>query len=450
MQQNKEINRRQFLERAVAAVGGAALPTIVPSSVLGANAPSNQITIGCIGVGNHGVNDMKGLMHNDDARIVAVCDVNTASYGYKRPDQYLGWEPARKMVNRYYAKKNRSGRYNGCDAYNDFRKVLARDDIDAVLIVTPDHWHAIMTIMAAQAGKDIYCEKPLALTIAEGRAMVEAVRRHGVVFQTGSHERSNPRTRFACELARNGRIGELKRIITTVRPNNKTAPVGVWKPTPVPKGFDYDMWLGPAPWQPHHKDRCFYTFRFILDYSGGQVTNYGAHSNDIAQWGNNTEYTGPAEVEDMGSEFPKDGLFNTATKVSFRARYANGVELICKTQHPLKYAARFEGTEGWVEAAWGTYDTCPESLNKSIIRPNEIHLYESNNHYRNFLDCVKSRKEPVAPVEVGHYSAAVCHVGNIAMILKRKLKWDPEKERFINDEEANRMLSRPVRSPWHL
>ena len=401
-------------------------------------------------MGNQGFLDMSGFLENDDVQIVAVCDVNTASYGYKTPSQYLGREPARKKVDRHHAGKNRSGRYKGCDAYKDFRGVLAREDIDAVLIVTPDHWHAIMTIMAAQAGKDIYCEKPLALTVTQGRAMVEAVRRHGIILQTGTMLRSNRDTRFACELVRNGRIGELKRILTSVEPNNKTAPSGAWEPTPIPDGFDYDMWLGPAPWQPYHKDRCFYTFRFILDYSGGQVTNFGAHSNDIAQWGNGTEYTGPVEFEDMGGEFPKDGLFSTATRVAFRAKYANGVELICKTQIPKQYAARFEGTEGWVEAGWATYKTYPKSLQRSIIGPNEIHLYESRDHYRNFIDCVKTRKEPIAPVEIGHRSASICHLGNIAMMLKRKLQWDPDREQFINDDQANRMLSRPMRSPWHL
>ena len=223
---------------------------------------------------------------------------------------------------------------------------------------------------------------------------------------------------------------------------------------PVPEGFDYDMWLGPAPWAPYHKDRCLYRFRFVLDYSGGETTNIGAHSFDIAQWANGTEHTGPVEFEDLGSEFPKkDCLFNTVSKVRFRARYANGVELICEPILPPgpRVAARFEGTKGWIDAAfWGGLKTSPESLADSTIRPNEIHLYKSSNHYRNFIDCVKTRREPIAPVEVGHRSATICNAANIAMMLKRKLQWDPDKEQFINDEQANRMLSRPMRAPWRL
>jgi predicted dehydrogenase len=394
-------------------------------------------------------------MEFDDVQVVAVCDVVTGSREYGHwfkngwKGDYLGREPARLIVEDHYAEQKRAGTFKGCAAYNDFRDLLAGDEIDAVTVVTPDHWHAPISIMAARRGKHIYCEKPMTLTISEGRAMAEAVKRHGITFQTGSHERSSRVTRFGCELVRNGRIGKLKRIRTMVGLNNKTAPAADWKPMPVPDGFDYDMWLGPAPWAPYHKDRCLYNFRFGIDYSGGQTTNYGAHSNDMAQWGNNTDHTGPIEVEDMGGQWPRDGLFTTATKVHFRALYANGVELICKTG-PYGVGARFEGTEGWVEIGYGGFRTHPESLKNSVIGPNEIHLYESNDHHRNFIDCIKNGRETAAPVEVGHRSVTVCHLGNIAMMLKRKLKWDPEAERFIGDDQANRMLSKPMRGPWHL
>ena len=447
-----QLTRRQFLKRSAAAAALLGTPSIVPSSVFGANAPSNRIVMGCIGVGGMGTNNMMGFMANKDVQMVAVCDVEKGSREYDHwynKGGWLGREPARKRVEEYYGRNKETGVFKGCAEYVDFRQLLARDDIDAVMIATPDHWHAIPVIMAAQAGKDIYCEKPLSLTIAQGRAMVEAVRRYGVVFQTGTHHRSSEQhLRFVCELVRNERIGKLKKIITQIGGNNRTAPTGAWQAMPIPEGFDYDMWLGPAPWQPYHKLRCHYTFRFILDYSGGQVTNLGAHSIDIAQWANDTEYTGPIEIEDMGGEFPRDGLFTTATKVNFLARYANGVELICKTGDSPDL--RFEGTEGWIEAGYNTFSTYPESLNKSIIGPNEIHLYESSDHYRNFLDCVKTRKEPIAPVEVGHRSTTICLLGNIAMMLKRKLQWDPDKEQFVNDDEANRTLSRPIRHPWYL
>jgi predicted dehydrogenase len=434
------------------ATTAVAFPYVVPSSVFGANSPSNRITMGCIGLGGMGTNDMRQFMGYEDVQIVAVCDPVTGSreYGhwYKNgwKGNYLGRLPAKLIVEDHYTNKKPTPSFKGCAAYVDFRELLVRDDIDAVTVVTPDHWHAVISIMAAKTGKHIYCEKPMTLTIAEGRAMAEAVRCHGVVFQTGSHERSKLKTRFGCELVRNGRIGELKRIITPVGPNNRKPPPVPWKPMPVPKELDYDMWLGPAKWEPYHKDRCLYKFRFILDYSGGQTTNLGAHSLDMAQWGNGTDHTGPIEVEDLGGEFPKDGLFTTPTKIHFRALYANGVELICKTDPKGWVGSRFEGTEGWVQV--GRFDTYPKSLKTSVIGPNEIHLYKSNDHHRNFIDCIKTRRETAAPVEVGHRSAAVCHLGNIAMMLKRKLQWDPEKEQFVNDEQANRLLDRPRRAPW--
>jgi len=449
------LTRREFLKAGGVTAAAIGFPYVVPSSVFGANAPSKRIVLGCIGMGGMGTNDMRELMQFDDVQVAAVCDVVTGSREYGHwfkngwEGDYLGREPARLIVEDHYAEQKRAGTYKGCAGYNDFRELLARDDIDAVTVVTPDHWHAPISIMAARRGKHIYCEKPMTLTISEGRAMAEAVRRHGITFQTGSHERSSRVTRFGCELVRNGRIGKLEQIRTMVGVNNKTAPGADWKPSPIPEGFDYDMWLGPAPWAPYHKDRCLYNFRFGIDYSGGQTTNYGAHSNDMAQWGNNTDHTGPIEVEDLGGEWPRDGLFTTATKVHFRALYANGVELICKTG-PYGVGARFEGTEGWVEIGYGGFRTSPESLRNSVIGPNEIHLYQSNSHHRNFIDCIKSGRETAAPVEVGHRSITVCHLGNIAMWLKRKLRWDPEAERFIGDEEANRMLSKPMRAPWHL
>ena len=458
MIEKAKIDRRGFLKKSVVAVAGmGSFPYFVSSSALGKAGhvpPSGRIAMGSIGVGGMGTNNMRAFLTQPDVQVVAVCDVTRASneYGhwYKKGWQgaWFGREPARKIVDDHYARKNPSGRNKSCTAYNDFRELLARDDIDAVCITTPDHWHAIPAIMAASTGRHIYCEKPMSLTVAEGRAMAEAVRRHGVIFQTGTQRRSSQQYRFVCELIRNGRIGRLQRVVATIGSNNKVAPAKDWKPMPVPEWLDYDLWLGPAPWVPYHKDRCLYTFRFGLDYSGGQTTNLGAHAIDIVQWANGTDDTGPVEVEDLGGEFPKDGLFTTATKVHFRARYANGVELICKTQDGGPFL--FEGTEGRIQIQRDQPTFEPESLKTSVIGPNEIHLYKSNDHHRNFIDCVKAHRETAAPVEVGHRSVTICHLGNIAMTLKRKLRWDPDKERFINDEPANRMLERSMRSPWHL
>ncbi len=436
-------------------------PCIVPSSVLGANAPGNRINVGFIGCGNQSTIDLPAFLGHDDCQVVAVCDVNTASHGYRTPEQFLGRKPAQEKVNAYYAARTNSGSYRGCAIYHDFRELLAREDIDAVAVVVPDHWHALMTVKAAEAGKDIYCEKPLSLTVSDGQAMVRAVRRHQRILQTGSHYRSSPDNRRGCELVRNGHIGSVKRILTQVAEINAVDPGPGWQPSPIPEGFDYDFWLGPAPWAPYHKDRCFYRFRFNLDYSGGQVTNFGAHSNDAAQWALGMDASGPVEIEDMGSEWPPPGgLYNTATKTAFRAQYANGVELICHTDQP-GFGIRFEGTEGTVEYGYQGLKTEPDSLKTLPLGANDVRLPVSNpdrteesnryhipDHVRNFLNSIKTRQDPIAPVEVGHRSATVCHLGNIAMRLKRKLIWDPAEEVFAGDEEANRMLTRSKRAPW--
>jgi len=418
------LSRREFLKASAVTTGAAvAWPAIVPSSVFGANAPSNRITIGCIGLGGQGRGNMNNFKGNPGSQVVAVCDVDADHREKAR--QAAGLSPKA--------------------SYNDFRDLLARDDVDAVSIATPDHWHVPTSIAAVRAGKDVYCEKPLTLTIAEGRALADEVERYGRVLQTGSQQRSSSRFRFACELVRNGRIGRVKTVRVGIPGNNKKCEL-TWTAEPVPQGLDYDFWLGPAPWAPYHHQRCHYQFRFILDYSGGQVTNWGAHHLDIAQWGLGMDDSGPVEIYGQG-EFPKTGLFTTATKVYFEATYANGVKLICSTGGS---STRFEGTEGWVEVSRGSLKTSPESLKTTTIGPNEIHLYDSRNHAQNFLDCVKSRRQPICNAEVGHRSSTICHLGNIAMLLNRRLRWDPKAEQFIGDSEANRMTWRPRRSPWLL
>lgn len=444
------LSRRDFI-RSSAAVTAATVagPLIAPASLFGQNRPSNRITLGVIGCGNQSTIDLPEWLKNEDCQVVAVCDVNRASFGYRTDKQFLGREPQRDFVNRFYAGKTTSGRYDGCAMYSDFRDVLARPDIDVVAIITPDHWHAVQTVLAARAGKDIYCQKPLTLSVAEGRDMIEAVRRHKRVLQTGSQYRSNATIRRACELIRNGRIGKLERIETYVAANNFAGPGPGWKQMPVPEGFDYDMWLGPAPDAPYHKDRCHYRFRFIRDYSGGQTTNFGCHSNNVAHWAMDVDHTGPIEVEDLGAEFPAEGdLFNTPTKVAFRARYANGVVLECKTDK-RGFGATFFGTKGWLRVVYKGIEAEPATLATAQLEPGEIRLPVSVNHYRNFLDCVKSREEPMEPVETGHRTASMCHLGNIAMVLHRKLKWDPKKEEIIGDAQASKLLRRPMRAPWN-
>ena len=438
------LTRREFLKSsAVAAAGMASIwPTIVPASVFGANAPSNRITVGCIGVGRMGLGDLREIMGFKQARIVAVCDVDS-----KRTKH------ARQLVQTHYSKQSQNGSYKGCAAYGDFRDLVAREDIDAVSIVTPDHWHALPALAAARAGKDIFLQKPLTLTIEEGRILSDTVRRYGRVFQVGSQQRSESNFRSACELVRNGRIGKL----LTVKVGFGTdPPTGPQPPMPVPDWLDYEMWLGPAPWAAYTEKRVHPQNGYgrpgwlrIADYGAGMITGWGSHHNDIAQWGMGTEYTGPLEIQGQ-AEYPKDGLWDVHGAFSIEYTYAGGVKVICTDTRKNKQGILFEGTEGWVYVKRGHLDANPKSLLTSAIGPDELHLYKSNNHKANFFECIKSRAETIAPVEVAHRSCSVCLLGEIAMRLGRKLKWDHEQERFTNDDEANKMLSKPMSSPWHL
>lgn len=447
-------SRRGFLGATSAAAASLAVPRIVSASSVGVNAPSDRINVGVIGTGNQGFLDLKLFMQQPDCRVVAICDVNRGSGGYKNEEDVRGLMPAKDLVEKTYAEGQRSGEYRGCDTYTDFRELLARDDIDAVAIVTPDHWHDVMAIAAAKAGKDIYGEKPLGTTVAGQKAMVEAVRKHGRVFQTGSHERSNPYARAACDLVRSGGIGKVRRVVCHVGRHNKTSPGPGWDPMPVPEGFDYDMWLGPAPEAPYHKDRCLYNFRFISDYAGGQTANFGAHSIDIAQWGLGTSLSGPKQVEHVYADYLAEGsLFDMATFLMFRCKYANGVVLEVVTGHP-SVRTTFYGDEGVVsiDNQGQNATVIPRELAPPPLRE-RVKYHSGGDHVRNFLDCVKSREEPNAPIEVGHRSATICHLGNIAMELQaKKLKWDVKDERFEGDrsDEANRFLDRERRSPWQI
>ena len=430
MSTTPQMTRRNFLRGASVTALGA--PYVIASSALGEGdrpAPSNRVVMGGIGVGGQGSGDMGAFLSNPAVQVVAVCDVDQGRR-----------EAFKKKVDQRY------GSSGACDAYNDFRELLARRDADAVCIATPDHWHAIPAILAAKAGKDVYCEKPMSLTIAEGRAMADAVARYGRVFQCGSQQRSGREFRTACELVRNGRIGKLQRIEVGIPGNNKTCPP-VWTPEPVPEGFDYDLWLGQAPWEPYVALRCHYTFRFVLDYSGGQVTNWGAHHLDIAQWGNGTDATGPVQVEGRG-EFPTTGLFTTATKVDFTCTYANGVTLQCMTGGGG--GTKFIGADGWVHVNRGKLDANPKSILSEPLPADGIRLYESRGHQANFIECCKTRAPTAATAEIGHRSATLCHLGNMAMLIGRKIKWDPQKEEVVGDPDAQAMTWRPMRPPWRI
>jgi len=434
--------RRQFLGAAAAVVSG---PYIVPASALGKDgrpAPSERITMGVIGVGGQGDRDMRALMARHDVQMVAICDVDAGSTSYER-GWYRGRSAAVEAVNTYYAARTAAGTFKGCGDYVDFRELLARPDIDAVGIATPDHWHGIIVVEAAKAGKDIYCQKPLSLNIRQGRAMADAVQRYGRVFQCGSQRRSSDKCRFSCELVRNGRIGKLHTIKVGL-PAGQTLALPDNPITAPPPNLDYDRWLGPAPWAPYTLRRCHFTFRWNLDYSGGQITDWGAHMIDMAHWGMGTEYTGPVEVEGTGV-FPNDWLNNTAVEFEFRCTYAEGYTMFVSSKLPL--GVQFEGSDGFVVLEGGTN---PASLRKETIGPNEIHLYKSSDHYANFVECIKSRRTTAAPVEVAHRSISVAHLGNIAIRVGRRLRWDPKNERFLDDTRADGILTRAMRSPWRI
>ncbi|MBM4031492.1 MAG: Gfo/Idh/MocA family oxidoreductase [Planctomycetes bacterium] len=399
MSQEGRIARRGFLRGAAAAAAG---PAFVRASVFGAN---SRINAGIIGLGGPAGGGGGG------AQTIAVCDV--------REDKLAGHRGNKNVA-----------------VYTDFRELLARDDVDCVYIGTPDHWHAIPAIEAARAGKDAYCEKPLTLTIREARAIVNAVRQYGRVFQTGSQQRSEYGGcfRFACEMVRSGRIGQLKEINCNVGGPSAECYL---PEEPVPEGLDWDRWLGPAPWRPYNRG-IVHGWRAYRDYSGGGMTDWGAHHFDIAQWALDADQSGPTEI------YPPGTLSDRLTYV-----YANGV----KVYHGGGGGGGvvFFGTEGKIAVDRGPLQSWPDSIMRKPLGPNEVHLYTvTNGHAGNFVSCIRTRQRPICDAEVGCRSVTVCHLGNLAYRLNRPLKWDPAKEEFVGDAEANRWLDRPKRAPWTL
>lgn len=416
-------SRRRFLKTSAAAV---AAPTILPSSVFAKPAPSDQVVVGSIGTGDLGRrHHLNILLNNRRIKVGAVCDV----------DQRHREMAAQDVFNR---QKNRVG------VYKDFRDLCDRKDIDAVLIAVPDHWHALTAIYAMESGKDVYCEKPLTLTIGEGIKMVEAARRYGTVFQTGSQQRSDDRFRLACELVRNEKLGKLQRVDTYIGDID----AGSWQPsTTPPPELDWDFWLGPAPFAEYAPNRCHYQFRWFSDYSGGKMTDWGAHHNDIAQWGIGADGSGPVKVEGTGMFHP-NGPHDVPGTFDVKYTYGNGVELHC---HALgENGVKFTCADGWIFVSRSKIEASNPEVLKTQFGSSDVRLYDSKNHHNNWLDCIASRERPVCDVEIGHRSATVCHLGNIAIKLGRPLQWDPTKEQFVNDDQANLLVSKPMRAPWHL
>lgn len=451
------MERRSFIKTAAAtAVGTTIFPTIVPASVLGKDAPSNKIQIGQIGVGRIArSHDMTDTIRHDQARFVAVCDVDSKRL-----------EDGKKYVDDYYAKKTGSKRNSNVKMHENYIDMLADKSIDAVIISTPDHQHAELAIRAALAGKDIYLQKPTSLTVEEGRLLSDVVRRQKVILQVGTQQRSSPQFRVAAELVRNGRIGKLH----TVKIGLPGDPSGPEAPEmPVPKNLNYDMWLGSTPEVYYTEIRVHPQNDYgrpgwlrCEQFGSGMITGWGQHHFDSAAWGMDTELTGPISVEAVG-QFPKSGLWDVHGDFMVKAEYENGVTMYTSGGYPN--GIRYEGTEGWIFVSRGNYvasasdpvdqqanakalDASNPKILTSEIGENEIHLYKSDSQHGNWLDCIKTRKEPISPVEMGHRACTVCLISHIAMKIPKKLEWDPQYERFKNSEYANSMLRRPQRYPY--
>jgi predicted dehydrogenase len=451
----KAATRRDFLKLSASAVAAVGFPTIVPASVFGSTAPSNRINVGAIGVGriSRG-HDLPGIWQFDQARIMAVCDLDANRV-----------EQGKTLINGVYAKKTGKP-YDGVTGYHNYHELLANKDIDAVVISTPDHQHAIVAVDAVHAKKDVYLQKPASLTIAEGRAMANQVAASGQILQIGSQQRSWKQFHRACELVRNGRIGEIKHVEIGL-PGDPSGPDA--EPMPIPPNLNYDAWLGSTPEVYYTEIRVHPQNDFSRpgwlrceQFGAGMITGWGAHHVDTAHWGMNTEYTGPVEVWGT-AEFPTHGLWNVHGKFLTHAIYANGVTMDISGDFPN--GIKFYGTEGWIFVTRDEMVTPTDPGGKaaappkplvasdpkildSVIGPDEIHLYESSDQHGNWLECIKSRKAPTAPAEVGHRACSTCLIHHIAMKTKRRLYWDPVKEHFKNDDDANCMLSRPQRAPY--
>ncbi len=430
--------RRGFLKRAAAVSAAVGFPNLMPHSVLarpGRGPPNEKILVGCIGVGGQGRYDMSGFLASKDARVVAVCDVKTDMR-----------EGTKQIVDKHYGNSD-------CTAYNAFRELVARTDIDVVLIASTDCWHVLHALAAVRAGKDVYVEKPLGVSIQENLALREALHRYGRIFQFGTQQRSSAQFRQAAELALNGRIGQLKMVrVSAPAGADQRSGLKTYTPEPVPEGFDYEMWLGPAPRAPFHVKRVSTPHWYhINDYSIGYVGGWGIHHVDIAQWGMGTELTGPVEVKAAGVFPTNDAICDNALNWDAQLRYANGLVMDFTSDGGRnRHGITFEGSEGWVYVNRETIEAKPASLLKEVLRPDERHLPVSTQHQQNLLDCVRTRAQPVSNIEVAVRSDTLCHLTDIAMRLGRPVQWDPKKEQFVNDPQATRRITRAMRAPWRL
>jgi len=428
-----KLSRRRFLGATTAAI---AAPVIIPSSVLGADAPSNRIGVGVIGTGSRGSNHANTAIRMTGVQLVATCDA------YRSKAEHM-----RQAAEKHYAAAKAQATYKGCTAYQDYRELLARDDIDAVFIASPENWHGVHMAAAAKAGKDIYGEKSLTHTIPEGRALIETVRRYGTVFQAGTQQRSDSKFRLACELARNGYLGEVKDVHVGV-PGGRAKP-GVWPTVPVPADIDYDLWLGPAQWKPYRDGLCSYQWYFVADYCVGWIASWGVHHMDIAMWGMPELHEGQVQVEGTAKFF--DGTADVSYDWDTIITTKSGLRLhFVDNSKGHGQGCRFIGDKGWVHVNRGRIVASDPELLRIKMKPTDTHLQVSRGHHDDFIDRIRDRRDPVAPVEACHRATAMTVVADIATRLGRKVTWDWETQSFVNDEIANRMLPRTLRAPWRV
>ncbi len=430
--QRDRMTRRQALRAAAAA------PWVLAASARGA---SDRVTLGCIGMGGRGTAVMRSFLPLDGLQVVAVCDVQQGRR-----------EKARRLVRKHDADARGKADYAGCTATGDFREVLARDDVDAVLLAPQDHWHGPMAVRAAAAGKDIYCEKPLGCAVADSRAIRDAVRRYGCVFQTGTQQRSSRNFRHACELARNGYLGKVQAVqVAAPGPRYKPKYTGPLAPQPVPEGMDWNMYVGPAPMKPYNPGRhAWPDWYLIWDYCDGFIVNWGVHHLDIAHWGCPSVGRTAFDLE-CTATFRDEGFTDNVNAWQAAFRFEDGLRMsFSDTGHPHKQGCRFEGDEGWVHVNRKGISAEPASLLTVRLKPSDAPLHASRHHQADFLRAVRTRGEPVSPVDAGHVASTLGFVGEVAGRLGRALRWDWKTERFADDPAANRLLARPMRGPWHL
>jgi predicted dehydrogenase len=429
MNRKTEISRREFIRNAALFGAVIGFPTIIPSSVIGQNAPSKRINVALIGMGLMMGSHQGFMLSRNDVQVVAVCDVDRE----KR-------NRTKASIERAYANRMGQGSYKGCDAYNEYERIMERKDIDAVVIATPDHWHAPISVAAMRSGKDVYVQKPMTLTFREGRIMSNVAKQYGAILQVGSQQRSDRAFRKACEIVRNGLIGKVHTIYASL---GEFPPPATLPEEPIPDGFDYDRWLGPTPWYPYNRRRVEGNYgggwRCFWDYGSRKNGDWGAHHFDIIQWALGMDDSGPVEF------IPKEYEGNPyQTHI-----YADGTKVLRNHPDMKGHMIRFIGEKGEVLVSRGNrLDTVPEKLKDVEFGPNDIRLYVSNNHEENWIQCIKTRQQPICPAEIGHRTATICHLNGIAERLGRPLKWDPVKEEIIGDPEASKWLDRPRRAPY--